>query len=81
MRKFAVVESVTLDGIMQATGRPDEDTRGGTVTLVLEAIERSLTGCWDTDSLALIALVHACAAAHRVIASVPDEGLGPITAG
>ena len=24
-----VVESVTLDGVMQAPGRPDEDERGG----------------------------------------------------
>src|SRR5919106_2018202 len=29
MRKITVVESVTLDGVMQAPGGPDEDTRGG----------------------------------------------------
>lgn len=29
MRKLIVLESVTLDGVMQAPGRPDEDTRGG----------------------------------------------------
>ena len=29
MRKLAVVESLTLDGVMQAPGRPDEDVRGG----------------------------------------------------
>jgi dihydrofolate reductase len=29
MRKLSVLESVTLDGVMQAPGRPDEDTRGG----------------------------------------------------
>lgn len=29
MRKITVFESVTLDGVMQAPGRPDEDTRGG----------------------------------------------------
>lgn len=29
MRKLVVLESVTLDGVMQAPGRPDEDTRGG----------------------------------------------------
>ncbi len=29
MRKLRIVESVTLDGIMQAPGRPDEDRRGG----------------------------------------------------
>ena len=29
MRKITAVESVTLDGVMQAPGRPDEDTRGG----------------------------------------------------
>jgi dihydrofolate reductase len=29
MSKVVVVESVTLDGVMQAPGRPDEDTRGG----------------------------------------------------
>jgi dihydrofolate reductase len=29
MRKLIVLESITLDGIMQAPGRPDEDTRGG----------------------------------------------------
>jgi dihydrofolate reductase len=29
MRKLVVVESLTLDGVMQAPGRPDEDTRGG----------------------------------------------------
>ncbi len=28
-RKLVVVESLTLDGVMQAPGRPDEDTRGG----------------------------------------------------
>jgi dihydrofolate reductase len=29
MRKITVVNNVTLDGVMQAPGRPDEDTRGG----------------------------------------------------
>jgi dihydrofolate reductase len=29
MRKVVVINSVTLDGVMQAPGRPDEDTRGG----------------------------------------------------
>jgi dihydrofolate reductase len=29
MRKVAVFTSVSLDGVMQAPGRPDEDTRGG----------------------------------------------------
>jgi len=29
MRKLTVVESLTLDGVMQAPGRPDEDVRGG----------------------------------------------------
>ena len=29
MGTLSVVESITLDGVMQAPGRPDEDTRGG----------------------------------------------------
>jgi dihydrofolate reductase len=29
MGELTVVESVSLDGVMQAPGRPDEDTRGG----------------------------------------------------
>jgi dihydrofolate reductase len=29
MGKVVVMNSVTLDGVMQAPGRPDEDTRGG----------------------------------------------------
>ena len=29
MRKVVVFTSVTLDGVMQAPGRPDEDRRGG----------------------------------------------------
>jgi len=29
MGKITVFESLTLDGVMQAPGRPDEDTRGG----------------------------------------------------
>lgn len=29
MRKIVATVSVTLDGVMQAPGRPDEDTRGG----------------------------------------------------
>src|SRR6266567_1314609 len=29
MRRVIVNNSVTLDGVMQAPGRPDEDTRGG----------------------------------------------------
>jgi dihydrofolate reductase len=29
MRKIVVTNHVTLDGVMQAPGRPDEDTRGG----------------------------------------------------
>jgi dihydrofolate reductase len=29
MGKIVVTNSVTLDGVMQAPGRPDEDTRGG----------------------------------------------------
>lgn len=29
MRKIVAVESVSLDGVMQAPGGPDEDTRGG----------------------------------------------------
>jgi dihydrofolate reductase len=29
MRRIVVFESVTLDGVMQAPGRPDEDRRGG----------------------------------------------------
>ena len=29
MRKIAAVESISLDGVMQAPGRPDEDERGG----------------------------------------------------
>lgn len=31
MRKLIVVNSLTLDGVMQAPGRPDEDRRGGFV--------------------------------------------------
>jgi dihydrofolate reductase len=29
MRKISAVESISLDGVMQAPGRPDEDTRDG----------------------------------------------------
>jgi dihydrofolate reductase len=29
MRKLVVFNSLTLDGVMQSPGRPDEDTRGG----------------------------------------------------
>ena len=29
MRKIVVVENVSLDGVMQAPGRADEDVRGG----------------------------------------------------
>jgi hypothetical protein len=29
MSKLVVFESLTLDGVMQAPGRPDEDRRGG----------------------------------------------------
>ncbi len=29
MRKITIFESLTLDGVMQAPGRPDEDRRGG----------------------------------------------------
>lgn len=29
MRKIVVINQLTLDGVMQAPGRPDEDTRGG----------------------------------------------------
>jgi dihydrofolate reductase len=29
MRRIVVVENVSLDGVMQAPGRPDEDPRGG----------------------------------------------------
>ena len=29
MRKLTVLNHMTLDGVMQAPGRPDEDTRGG----------------------------------------------------
>ncbi len=29
MRKITIFESISLDGVMQAPGRPDEDTRGG----------------------------------------------------
>ncbi|MEV4556258.1 hypothetical protein AB0K51_04575 [Kitasatospora sp. NPDC049285] len=29
MAAIVVTESVTLDGVMQGLGRPDEDTRGG----------------------------------------------------
>src|SRR5687768_10460034 len=29
MRRLVVTNSVTLDGVMQAPGRPDEDPRGG----------------------------------------------------
>jgi dihydrofolate reductase len=29
MRRIIVVENLTLDGVMQAPGSPDEDTRGG----------------------------------------------------
>ena len=29
MRRITAIENVTLDGVMQAPGRPDEDTRGG----------------------------------------------------
>jgi dihydrofolate reductase len=29
MRRVMAVESITLDGVMQAPGRPDEDNRGG----------------------------------------------------
>ncbi len=29
MGRIVVVENVSLDGVMQGPGRPDEDTRGG----------------------------------------------------
>ena len=32
MKKIVVVENLTLDGVMQAPGRADEDGRGGLPT-------------------------------------------------
>jgi hypothetical protein len=32
MRRVVVINNVTLDGVMQAPGRPDEDTRGASST-------------------------------------------------
>lgn len=29
MARLVVINHITLDGVMQAPGRPDEDTRGG----------------------------------------------------
>ena len=29
MRRITAIEHLTLDGVMQAPGRPDEDERGG----------------------------------------------------
>lgn len=29
MRRIVVTNNLTLDGVMQAPGRPDEDVRGG----------------------------------------------------
>lgn len=29
MRRITAIENISLDGVMQAPGRPDEDTRGG----------------------------------------------------
>lgn len=33
MARIVAFESVTLDGVMQAPGRPDEGTRGGAMLL------------------------------------------------
>jgi dihydrofolate reductase len=40
MSKVVVNNNLTLDGVMQAPGRPDEDTRGGSAEAVARLKER-----------------------------------------
>jgi len=35
MSKVVVINNLTLDGVMQAPGRPDQDTRGGLEHVVI----------------------------------------------
>lgn len=67
MRRIAAVESISLDGVMQAPGRPDEDPRGGfafggwAVPYAADPVQGTvlaghMTGESDLDELLL--LVH-----------------------
>lgn len=40
MRSITVTMSVTLDGVVQGLGRPDEDTRGGFAHRVCEPLRK-----------------------------------------
>ena len=44
MRKLVVFTSLTLDGVMQAPGRPDEDRRGPSAELRLVDTVTTTTG-------------------------------------
>jgi hypothetical protein len=43
--RLIVINHVTLDGVMQAPGRPDEDTRGG----FSHGGSRGVAAAWATD--------------------------------
>jgi dihydrofolate reductase len=60
MRRLVAVENVSLDGVMQAPGRPDEDTRGGfahggwavdLMTKDPEAAQASMSGRGNTNAM------------------------------
>ena len=83
--KLTTTTFVSVDGVMQGIGAPDEDPRGG--------FERGgwTTPLWDTEALAFLNQVYGRADAflfgrrtYEIFAgswgTVPDPGINPIAA-
>ena len=80
MSRIVVQAFITLDGVVQAGGGPDEDREGGFLRQASMACSRSIRHRYSTTSVASSSLLSGCASSASLAAislGVEPGGLRP----